>query len=55
MRSLNMKVMRTWAFNDGDVWQGLQTAPGQYNETVFRCDKCFTLAEDQDPPLPCVV
>ena len=36
MQSLNMTVMRTWAFKDGPNWQGLQTAPNVYDERVFR-------------------
>jgi mannan endo-1,4-beta-mannosidase len=28
-------VLRTWAFNDGDGWNALQTAPGVYDERVF--------------------
>jgi len=38
MQSNHMTVLRTWAFNDGPVWQGLQTAPGVYDERVFRCN-----------------
>lgn len=29
-------VIRTWAFNDGSGWNALQTAPGVYDENVFR-------------------
>lgn len=29
------RVIRTWAFNDGDGWNALQTAPGVYDEAVF--------------------
>lgn len=38
MQRLRLKVLRTWAFNDGSgKWQGLQISPGQYDERVFRC------------------
>jgi mannan endo-1,4-beta-mannosidase len=45
---MGMTVIRTWAFNDGDGWNALQTAPGVYNETVFQgldyvLDRCRTL------------
>jgi len=34
--NLELKVMRTWAFNDGpDQWNALQTNPGVYQEYVF--------------------
>jgi len=33
---MNLKVIRAWAFCDGeDQWNALQTAPGEYSETVF--------------------
>jgi mannan endo-1,4-beta-mannosidase len=36
-RDLGLTVMRTWAFNDGaSQWNALQTAPGVYDEHVFR-------------------
>jgi len=35
--NMNLKVVRTWAFCDGaDQWNALQTAPGEYDERVFR-------------------
>jgi|GEM_PF-741903 len=34
--SMGLRVVRTWAFNDGSGWNALQTAPGVYDETVFR-------------------
>ena len=34
---MGLKVVRTWAFNDGDdQWNALQTSPRVYNERVFR-------------------
>ena len=34
--AMGIKVVRTWAFNDGeDQWNALQTAPGEYQENVF--------------------
>ncbi len=34
--AMNLRVMRTWAFNDGaDEWNALQIAPGEYQEYVF--------------------
>ncbi|KIZ00565.1 Mannan endo-1,4-beta-mannosidase 1 [Monoraphidium neglectum] len=33
---LGFSVIRTWAFNDGGGWNALQTAPGVYDENVFR-------------------
>ena len=36
-KELGLTVVRTWAFNDGaDEWNALQTAPGVYDERVFR-------------------
>ncbi|UCE01508.1 MAG: cellulase family glycosylhydrolase [Candidatus Latescibacterota bacterium] len=32
---MGMTVVRTWAFNDGDGWNALQTAPRVYDEAVF--------------------
>ena len=33
---MGLKVMRTWAFNDGKrQWNALQTAPGEYKEDAF--------------------
>jgi mannan endo-1,4-beta-mannosidase len=32
---MGMTVVRTWAFNDGDGWNALQTAPRVYDENVF--------------------
>ena len=37
MQRMGLKVLRTWAFNDGSGWQALQTSPGASNETVIRC------------------
>ena len=34
---LGLKVVRLWAFNDGDGWNALQPRIGQINEHVFRC------------------
>ena len=35
--SMGLKVIRTWAFNDGSSeWNALQTRPGVYRERVFR-------------------
>ncbi len=35
--ALGLSVLRTWAFNDGaGQWNALQTAPGTYDEQVFR-------------------
>jgi mannan endo-1,4-beta-mannosidase len=35
--AMGLRVMRTWAFNDGaDEWNALQTAPGVYQEYVFQ-------------------
>jgi mannan endo-1,4-beta-mannosidase len=35
--TMGIKVVRTWAFNDGSSqWNALQTQPGVYNETVFQ-------------------
>jgi mannan endo-1,4-beta-mannosidase len=31
-----IRVVRTWAFNDGLGWNALQTAPGAYDEEVFQ-------------------
>ncbi len=31
-----VKVVRTWAFNDGQGWNALQTSPGVYDEAVFQ-------------------
>ena len=39
MQNLGLTVLRTWAFNDlsvNNTWQVLQSAPGVFNETVFR-------------------
>jgi mannan endo-1,4-beta-mannosidase len=44
---MGLSLVRTWAFNDGNGWNALQTAPGVYNEQVFvgldyvlhRCDQ----------------
>ncbi|HID24699.1 MAG TPA: hypothetical protein EYP14_20190, partial [Planctomycetaceae bacterium] len=33
--NMGLNVLRTWAFNDGNGWNALQTAPGAYDETVF--------------------
>jgi mannan endo-1,4-beta-mannosidase len=33
---MGLTVVRTWAFNDGDGWNALQTAPGVYQEQVFQ-------------------
>lgn len=33
---MGLTVVRTWAFNDGDGWNALQTAPGVYDERVFQ-------------------
>lgn len=33
--SLGLKVIRTWAFNDGGS-RALQESPGQYNEATFQ-------------------
>jgi len=35
-KRLGATVIRTWAFNDGDGWNALQTSPGVYSEGVFR-------------------
>jgi mannan endo-1,4-beta-mannosidase len=35
--AMGVKVIRTWAFNDGaSQWNALQTEPGVYSETVFQ-------------------
>src|SRR5687768_9620697 len=34
-KRLGATVIRTWAFNDGNGWNALQTAPGVYSERVF--------------------
>lgn len=35
--AMGLKVVRTWAFNDGEgEWNALQTRPGVYQESVFR-------------------
>ena len=34
-KRLGATVIRTWAFNDGDGWNALQTSPGVYAERVF--------------------
>ena len=35
-KAIGLKVVRTWAFNDGKrQWQALQTSPGSYKEGVF--------------------
>jgi mannan endo-1,4-beta-mannosidase len=35
--AMGLKVMRTWAFNDGEgQWNALQTSPGVYQEYVFQ-------------------
>jgi len=33
--AMGLRVIRTWAFNDGSGWNALQIAPGVYDETVF--------------------
>lgn len=33
--SLGLRVLRTWAFNDGSGWNSLQTAPNVYDPDVF--------------------
>lgn len=34
--AMGLKVIRTWAFNDGDDGNALQTSPGVYQERVFQ-------------------
>jgi len=35
-KAMGLKVIRTWAFNDGKrQWQALQTSPGIYKESAF--------------------
>ena len=38
---LGLKVIRMWAFNDGDGWNALQPRIGQIDDHVLRC--CRTL------------
>lgn len=33
---LGLTVLRTWAFNDGDKWNALQTQPGVYDDRVYK-------------------
>lgn len=36
-KEIDLKVIRTWAFNDGaEQWNALQTEPGVYQEYVFK-------------------
>jgi len=34
--AMGLRVVRTWAFNDGNGWNALQTSPGVYDEAVFQ-------------------
>ena len=36
---LGLKVVRMWAFNDGDGWNALQPRIGQINEHILRSDR----------------
>ena len=42
---LGLKVVRMWAFNDGDGWNAVQPRIGHINEHVLRCRRlpCWTL------------
>ncbi len=48
--AMGLKVIRTWAFNDGaDQWNALQTSPGLYDESVFQgLDYVLTKADEHD-------
>lgn len=35
-----LSVCRTWAFSDGNRYNGLQTSPGVYDERVFQVYYC---------------
>lgn len=35
-KAMGLQVIRTWAFNDGEGWNALQTSPGVYQEKVLR-------------------
>ncbi|KAL3156379.1 hypothetical protein ABBQ38_000693 [Trebouxia sp. C0009 RCD-2024] len=43
-KAAGVRVVRTWAFNDGKEWNALQPAPGQFDERVFS-GLDFVLAE----------
>ena len=46
--AMDLRIVRTWAFNDGaDEWNALQTAPGVYDEDVFKgLDYVLAKADD---------
>ena len=37
---MGLKVVRLWAFNDGDTWNALQPRIGHLDEHVLRCALC---------------
>ena len=41
---LGLKVVRMWAFDDGDGWNALQPRIGHLNEHVLRCRRLLPLA-----------
>ena len=40
---LGLKVIRMWAFNDGDGWNALQPRIGQIDDHVLRCCRALHL------------
>ncbi len=47
--NLNLKVIRTWGFNDGSGYMPFQSAPGVYNEATFSVfDRIIKEASDRN-------
>ncbi len=40
---LGLKVIRMWAFNDGDGWNALQPRIGQIDDHVLRCCRALQM------------